>query len=103
MLVNRILGFAVFHLVEDPCVGPFEAGSQGDRRLPAELAFDQCVVAASAANSFWGVALVIALALDPSDFLGAIHEPVHHHLKLPMLMGSVMSLSMSVFRERDRR
>ena len=82
MLVNRILGFAVFHLVEDPCVGPFEAGSQRDRRLPAELAFDQCVVAASAAELLWGVELVIALDLDPSDFLGEIHEPVdRHHLR----------------------
>ena len=81
LISRRILGVAIFHLVEDPCVGLFEGGPEGDRRLPAELAFDQCIVAAPAANALRGVELIIPLDLDPGDFLDEIDEPVDgHHL-----------------------
>ena len=96
MVDDSILRSAVFHLIEDPCIGLFESGLEGDGRLPPNRAFDQRVVAAAVANSLRSIEVVVAFDPDPGDLLDEIHKPFMVTIsELPMLSGWVMALSMS--------
>src|SRR5215211_7115503 len=64
------------HLVVDPPVGFFEPVTQTNGRLPAEVTFDQRIVAVAPVDSFWGFQVVVSFELESGNVLDDVHQPI---------------------------